>query len=171
MSRNPRRPRGGSAPDERRWSGRDQREASEGFRCANKHCNVFVPVNELMGTRNRNHCPVCLHSRHVDARRPGDRRADCGSVMVPVALAFKHVKPDKYGTERVGELMVVHRCPADGRISPNRIAADDDPSALEAVFAREVDAELAAELEGHGVRLAAAADSDEVRRQLFGMMP
>jgi len=29
----------------------------------------------LGGGRHRNHCPFCLHSRHVDDARPGDRVA------------------------------------------------------------------------------------------------
>ena len=127
-----------------------------------------MPVNEMMGTQNRNNCPLCLHSKHVDAVRPGDRKADCGSVMVPKALAFKHAKPDKYGNARVGELMLVHVCPEDGRISPNRIAADDNVEAIEAVYALEVDPGLAEQLEELGVRLAGPEDADEVRRQLHG---
>lgn len=169
MSR-PDRPRR-SDPGERSWAPRERREKSDGFRCANKDCHQFVPVNDAMGTQNRNHCPLCLHSKHVDAVRPGDRKADCGSVMVPRAVAFKHVKPDKYGNARVGELMIVHVCPADGRISPNRIAADDNVEAIEALFALGVEPELEAQLEALGVRLAGSDDAEEVRRQLYGAPP
>lgn len=88
--------------------------------------------------------------------------------MPPVAVAFKHVKPDKYGNERVGELMLVHVCPLDGRISPNRIAADDDSEAILVVFAQPVPPELRAELVAAGVRLATPEDRDEVMRQLYG---
>jgi hypothetical protein len=91
--------------------------------------------------------------------------------MEAVALAFKYAKPDKYGNERVGELMLVHVCPVDGRISPNRIAADDNTEALEAVFGLTVDSALVGDLDAHGVRLALPADADEVRRQLFGAAP
>jgi hypothetical protein len=91
--------------------------------------------------------------------------------MAPVALAFKHAKPDKYGNERVGELMLVHVCPVDGRISPNRIAADDNTEAIEAVFALALDPDLAGRLEEHGVRIATPADADEVQRQLYGAAP
>jgi len=171
VSRSDRRSRGGPDPSERSWSPRDKREATEGFRCCNKDCNAFVPVNAFMGTQNRNHCPLCLHSRHVDERRPGDRKADCGAAMAPQALAFKFMKPDKYGNERVGELMLVHVCPVDERISPNRIAADDNTEAIEAVFALGVDSDLAAQLAEHGVRIATPDDVDEVRRQLYGAAP
>lgn len=91
--------------------------------------------------------------------------------MPPVAVAFKHVKPDKYGNERVGELMLVHVCPLDGRISPNRIAADDDSEAILAVFAQPIPPELHAQLVDAGVRLATPEDRDEVMRQLYGASP
>lgn len=68
------------------------------------------------GGGHRNHCPVCLHSRHVDGKTPGDRASDCGSVMAPVG-AF---------TRRGGEYVVVHRCLGCGFERFNRIAADDD---------------------------------------------
>lgn len=37
------------------------------------------------GSEHRNHCPYCLHSRHLDIE-PGDRAADCGGVMEPIAV-------------------------------------------------------------------------------------
>jgi DNA-directed RNA polymerase subunit RPC12/RpoP len=37
-------------------------------------CGVIVSSTyELSGVRNRNHCPYCLWSRHLDWRTPGDR--------------------------------------------------------------------------------------------------
>ena len=36
------------------------------------------------GSEHRNHCPYCLASLHLDVT-PGDRAADCGGVMEPVA--------------------------------------------------------------------------------------
>ncbi|MFZ4516241.1 MAG: RNHCP domain-containing protein [Acidimicrobiia bacterium] len=157
--------------NERHWSARDRREAAEGFRCVNKACDMLVPVNPAMGTQNRNHCPYCLHSRHVDEVVPGDRGTDCGASMPPVALAFKHLKPDKYGNARVGELMLVHVCPIDGRISPNRIAADDNADAITAVFDQPVDPGLRLQILDAGVHLAESDDRDEVTRQLYGARP
>ena len=85
----------------------------EEFRC--RHCRALVgPVPS--GGRHRNHCPVCLHSRHVDLSRPGDRLSPCGGTMAPVG-AF--VRLD-------GEHGLVHRCLACGVQRQNRIAADDD---------------------------------------------
>lgn len=40
---------------------------------------------EGAGSSHRNHCPNCLASLHVDIE-PGDREADCGGIMEPVAV-------------------------------------------------------------------------------------
>jgi hypothetical protein len=68
------------------------------------------------GGRQRNHCPYCLHSRHVDDRRPGDRASDCGSLMAPIGHFIR-------GN---GEYAIVHQCLGCGVQRNNRIAADDD---------------------------------------------
>lgn len=47
----------------------------ECFACT--HCGQAVSEG---GTQIRDHCPFCLHGRHVD-RVPGDRAADCGGLM------------------------------------------------------------------------------------------
>lgn len=40
---------------------------------------------QAAGTQHRNHCPNCLASVHLDDE-PGDRAADCGGTMEPVAV-------------------------------------------------------------------------------------
>lgn len=88
-----------------------QRE--EVFRC--RHCQRLVcPLPS--GGQHRNHCPFCLHSRHVDDRVPGDRASPCGTKMAPLG-AFQR---------QDGEHVIVHRCLACGIERFNRIAADDD---------------------------------------------
>ena len=83
------------------------------FRC--RRCKTIVgPV--LYGGKQRNHCPCCLFSRHIDGRTPGDRAGACGGLMAPIA-AFTRPK---------GEHVVVHRCLACSFERHNRIAADDD---------------------------------------------
>ena len=68
------------------------------------------------GSSHRNHCPNCLCSQHLDDE-PGDRMADCGGVMEPIAVwVRKH-----------GEWAVIHRCRICGKLSSKRIAADDNP--------------------------------------------
>ena len=98
--------RHGSRP---RWA----HESQETFRC--RRCKALVGALPS-GGRHRNHCPNCLHSRHLDALRPGDRASDCGALMAPVAHFRK----------RNGEAVLVHRCLGCHAIRHNRVAADDD---------------------------------------------
>jgi hypothetical protein len=102
------------------------------FTC--KHCGYFVNTQiQISAVVNRNHCPYCLHSRHVDLFNPGDRLSACKALMVPVGLTFKH-SWDKYAPNNHGELMLVHRCVDCGEFSINRIAADDNTEILLTVF-------------------------------------
>jgi hypothetical protein len=101
-------------PAEPRALPRKQRRnpADEVFRCIN--CRRLVTPLPY-GGKHRNHCPFCLHSRHVDAQT-GDRLSACGARMAPVGT-FQ--RPD-------GEHVIVHRCLGCGFERFNRIAADDD---------------------------------------------
>ena len=71
------------------------------------------------GTQHRNHCPNCLTSLHLD-NEPGDRAADCGGHMEPVAVWVR----------KGGEWAMIHRCGLCGKLTSNRIAADDNPMLL-----------------------------------------
>lgn len=82
------------------------------FICEN--CDKKV-LFDAPGTRNRNHCPFCLFSKHID-NAIGDRSASCGGLMQPVGKIYK---PD-------GEEVLVHKCRKCGKIRKNRIAGDDD---------------------------------------------
>jgi len=103
--------------DTRRGPTRAARQGIEEFRC--RHCRAFVGPT-IGGSRHRNHCPACLHSRHVDERRPGDRASDCRATMAPIA------RFDRPG----GEPVIVHRCYGCGLERHNRLAADDDITLL-----------------------------------------
>ena len=89
---------------------RFRRVRNEGFVCA--HCGATV--RPLAKASSRNHCPHCLWSKHVDVV-PGDRRANCGGMMEPVA-----VEQDA----RRG-WMIVHRCTRCGTIRRNKAALND----------------------------------------------
>ncbi|MCA1668601.1 MAG: RNHCP domain-containing protein [Thermomicrobia bacterium] len=89
------------------------REGRESFKCV--HCRAFIGPT-VSGGKHRNHCPLCLYSRHVDGNRPGDRASDCGAKMAPVA---RFTRPN-------GEPMIVHRCLGCGFQRNNRLAADDN---------------------------------------------
>lgn len=89
---------------------------SESFVCRNCGWEV-TPFGA--GSNHRNHCPNCLYSLHLDIE-PGDREADCGSLMEPVAVWVR----------KNGEWAIIHRCRRCGVLSSNRIAADDNPVKL-----------------------------------------
>lgn len=93
---------------------RDARSST--FRC--RRCKLDVSL-DAPGTAHRNHCPFCLWSRHVDDH-PGDRAADCGAAMEPLAIC---VRGD-------GEWVLVHRCLGCDLMHLNRTAGDDNPLAL-----------------------------------------
>jgi hypothetical protein len=138
------------------------------FRCI--ACGRFIPTQrESSGVNNRNHCPHCLTSRHVDLNTPGDRKADCRSKMLPIGLTIKRTLK-KYGELRKGELMLIHQCAGCGKYSINRIAGDDDAHALYRVFTESeiLYPEILSELAGQGIDILSRGDSTVVFSQLFG---
>lgn len=141
--------------------------AANGFIC--DHCHGFIYTgSRLPGVKNRNHCPYCLWSRHLDLYVAGDRLSACKSLMQPVGLTIKHTRK-KYGISP-GELMLVHLCEVCNNLSINRVAADDIPKTLFAVFegSFQIDGAIHDSLEYGGIRLLEEADSPLVLRQLFG---
>jgi len=89
------------------------------FICA--FCKKKVTL-KAPGTKNRNHCPFCLYSLHVD-NDIGDRKSTCLGLMEPLG---KFCKED-------GEEILVHRCMKCRTIRKNRIAGDDDFKAVESL--------------------------------------
>ena len=53
---------------------------NETFPC--KNCGKLI---KPLSSGCRNHCPFCLHSKHVDKEFPGDRESDCEGLMVPIS--------------------------------------------------------------------------------------
>lgn len=99
---------------------------NESFTC--KVCGRLVVPNGA-GSDHRNHCPYCLSSQHLDIE-PGDRMADCGGTMEPVAVWVR----------KNGEWAIIHRCKICGALSSNRIAADDNPMKLISIAMKPVSA-------------------------------
>lgn len=97
---------------------------NESFTC--KVCGRLVVPNGA-GSDHRNHCPYCLASMHLDIE-PGDREADCGGAMEPVAVWVR----------KNGEWAIIHRCKICGALSSNRIAADDNPMKLMSIAMKPV---------------------------------
>jgi DNA-directed RNA polymerase subunit RPC12/RpoP len=138
------------------------------FRC--KHCGQLVSTNPLLsGVHNRNHCPYCLWSRHLDWKRPGDRLAACKAEMRPLGLTVKKAVK-KYALPSNGELMLIHQCVDCGKLSINRIAADDDAPAIDQVYqaSRQMAPFLRRQLAELGIQTLRAADRKLVNTRLFG---
>ena len=95
---------------------------TDSFVC--KNCGRTV-VPEGASSDHRNHCPYCLWSAHFD-NTPGDRASDCHGKMEPIGVWVR----------KGGEWALLHRCTQCGKISSNRIAADDSPMKLMALALR-----------------------------------
>jgi hypothetical protein len=141
---------------------------NQGFTCA--HCKYPVSAERLVAAvGNRNHCPYCLWSRHMDLNKPGDRLSACKQVMPAVALTLK--RTSKKYSQTCGELMLVHMCLDCGKVSANRIAADDDPDKLWSIFEQSIglDGLLYRQIESAGIQSVNASDYMLVQAQLFGI--
>ncbi|SDJ60521.1 RNHCP domain-containing protein [Streptomyces indicus] len=86
--------------------------STDTFTCV--RCGLTVSSYAADTTR-RNHCPSCLHSRHVLDQVEGGPSA-CGSRMSPIAIAVL----------RTGDWTLVHRCVRCGELSSDPVCADDN---------------------------------------------
>lgn len=81
----------------------------EDFICDNCGNNV-----QKLGYTARDHCNVCLYSKHVDVN-PGDRNNSCMGLLVPIGIE-KFKKSYK----------IIYRCLRCGMIHKNIMANDDN---------------------------------------------
>ena len=136
------------------------------FRCG--HCGNHVSAAHILsGVNNRNHCPYCLWSRHLDLYAAGDRLSACKGQMKPIGLTMKKGR-NKYRLESRGELMLIHECTDCGCLSINRIAADDDPDSVMDVFHESLllGYQVRMKCEGQGIMM--LNDAEMVSVQLYG---
>ncbi len=82
----------------------------EEFICEN--CGYKVPK---LGYTCRNHCPKCLHSKHLDIN-PGDRLETCHGILEPVSLEIDKKKG----------YVIISKCKKCGAIRKNKAAEDDN---------------------------------------------
>ena len=153
------------------WRGHEDRliarkirqEKGGGFKCS--HCKQWVIINQYMGTGNRNHCNLCLWSKHVDVKK-GDRKAACQAGMRPIGLTFRI--EDRLHS---GEIMLIHDCSGCEKISINRIAADDGEQQILTIFDASfaLPSEYKDRLEADDIYLADQSDKDNILNQLFGL--
>lgn len=141
------------------------------FRCA--HCHALVSSAHLLsGVNNRNHCPYCLWSCHLDLYAAGDRLSACKAPMKPIGLTMKRGR-NKYQPDMRGELMLVHQCTECKTLSINRIAADDDSATVLAIFQESLlnGQPIQSLCQNHGIVLLQAQDTNVLHTQLYGTRP
>jgi hypothetical protein len=137
------------------------------FKCGN--CGALVSsMNMLSGVQNRNHCPYCLWSRHLDLYSAGDRLSACKAGMKPIGLTMKKSR-NKYQLSPRGELMLVHTCSDCESISINRIAADDDLEMILAVFQSSLSLNPGILEDQQGIVILNTQDEEIIHAQLYGL--
>lgn len=94
-------------------------KGNEPFTC--EKCDMFV--EKLSNGSFRNHCPYCLHSKHVDII-PGDRLEICMGLMGPIGIE-KHSQKG---------WMIVHKCQMCSKICRNKTAPEDNVELLVQLF-------------------------------------
>lgn len=90
--------------------------------------------------------------------------------MVPIGLTLK-ASNKKYQLSPQGELMLIHRCQECGKISVNRIAADDIAENIYEIYQHslQISSQVRILLEKGGVRALRLGDEAVVRARLFGL--
>jgi len=139
------------------------------FRCGHCH-NLVSAAHTFSGVNNRNHCPYCLWSCHLDLFVAGDRLSACKGQMKPIGLTMKKSR-NKYQLEKRGELMLIHECIECRTLSINRIAADDDPENILSIFQDSFlnSRQTQQQCESQGIVLLSEDENELVYKQLYGV--
>ena len=82
----------------------------EEFICEN--CGNKV---EKLGYTCRDHCNICLCSKHVD-KNPGDRDEECHGLLEPIDVEINNKKG----------YVIIYKCKKCGAIRKNKMANDDN---------------------------------------------
>lgn len=152
----------------RRLKDTDLYQQVVGFTCM--VCHQWVNADPLLsGVNNRNHCPYCFTSKHVDLWQAGDRLNACRSDMRAIGLAWKKSR-NKYGSAN-GEIMIIHVCEGCNGLSINRVAADDDHQKLENLFRSTIWMEKSRKqfLRDSGIQLMEDEHQEEFEKCIFGV--
>ncbi|GII05431.1 RNHCP domain-containing protein [Planobispora takensis] len=108
---------------------------TETFACV--RCGLTVTALAPDG-RRRNHCPSCLHSRHILDHVEGGP-SECRSRMTPISIAVP----------RNGDWMLIHRCVRCGELTSSPLSGDDNQLLLMRLAVRPL-AQPPFPLEGFG---------------------
>lgn len=78
-------------------------------------CDVCGKLVEQLKYTARDHCPFCLHSKHVDIN-PGDRAEMCHGILKPIDIE----------KNRKSDYKIIYKCQKCHNIRKNIMAIDDD---------------------------------------------
>ncbi len=94
----------------------------------------------------------------------------CKALMQPIGLTVKPSR-NKYRENTTGELMLIHRCDDCGKLSINRIAADDQVEKLIEIFRLScaLDSAILVQLAASDIRILQLDDWTLVSSQLRGI--
>lgn len=98
------------------------KEIDEEFICEN--CGKKV---SKLGYSCRNHCPYCLHSKHLDIN-PGDRQEECHGIMEPVSAEVSSKKG----------YVIIFKCKKCGAIRKNKAAEDDNTDLIIELTSKQI---------------------------------
>jgi hypothetical protein len=92
--------------------------------------------------------------------------------MKPIGLTMKNGR-NKYRLDQRGELMLIHECIECKALSINRIAADDDPETILAVFQDSLTLGQQTHFvcQQYGIVILSAEATKTVYMQLYGHAP
>ncbi len=90
--------------------------------------------------------------------------------MHPIGLTLKRTR-NKYAHAESGELMIIHQCLGCGKLSINRIAADDNGECLLEVFntSAAIPKDLRDQIVSEGIRLLGENDMNIILIRLYGV--
>jgi hypothetical protein len=90
--------------------------------------------------------------------------------MKPIGLAFKNYEVNPFTCRGSGELMIIHQCINCGKISPNRIAGDDNEYHILSILedSLNMDAILLGKIKNLGINIISPKNKDKVLISLFG---
>jgi hypothetical protein len=91
--------------------------------------------------------------------------------MQPIAIVFKDYKVNPFTNKGGGELTIVHQCLRCGKISPNRIAGDDNEYQILSVLKESINlsGNIVAQLKNRGLELITTINKEEALICLFGI--
>lgn len=91
--------------------------------------------------------------------------------MRPLALAFKDYEINPFTGRGGGELMLIHQCTNCSKLSPNRIAGDDNEYQILCILKGSINLNkgISNQLQNLGLELIVSKNKEEALISLFGI--